>query len=211
MRGRFWVSAAVALAVLATNSSIALGQQSAYPVPIATPIIPADAGKLTVTSTTFPNGGKFPVANIGSSAIACNPQTPGAENVSPEISWTPGPPGTASYAVTMFDVDAPTGVGFWHWIVFNIPPTVTSLALNAAATGMPAGSIMGTNDGGRIGYRGPCPPVGAPAHRYYITVTALDKMYSGFGTEVGGARLAFLMSVASKVLARGQYSGAASR
>jgi Raf kinase inhibitor-like YbhB/YbcL family protein len=107
----------------------------------------------------------------------------------------------------MFDTDAPTGIGFNHWVVFNIPATVTSLAANAATTGMPAGAIIGLNDGGTSAYRGPCPPAGDAPHHYYFTVTAVDRIFTGFGPEVTGARLEFLLSKGATILARGQYVG----
>ncbi|MBV8354247.1 MAG: YbhB/YbcL family Raf kinase inhibitor-like protein, partial [Candidatus Eremiobacteraeota bacterium] len=128
---------------------------TAYPVPLATPIFPADMGTLTVSSTTFSNGGTIPVANV---TEGCGGPPGAAQRISPQVSWTAGPPGTGSYAVTMFDTDAPTGTGFWHWIVFNIPPSVTSLPLDAGKNMVP-GAIQGYNDGGAAGYRGPCPPV----------------------------------------------------
>lgn len=102
------------------------------------------------------------------------------ENMSPELHWENAPAGTQAFAVTIFDVDAPTGSGFWHWVVFNIPANVTELktdAGNPAKNLAPAGTIQVNNDGGVPGYIGPCPPPG-PIHQYLITVFALKSKIS---------------------------------
>jgi hypothetical protein len=97
------------------------------------------------------------------------------ENISPELHWENIPAGTQSFAVTIYDKDAPTGSGFWHWIIYNIPADITELpsdAGNLTRNLAPAGSIQGNNDAGMPGYIGPCPPPG-PIHEYVITVYAL--------------------------------------
>lgn len=102
------------------------------------------------------------------------------ENVSPELSWVNAPAGTQSFAVTIYDKDAPTGSGFWHWLIFNIPANVTELVSNAGTISKnlaPAGSIQSNNDTGQPGYAGPCPPPG-PIHEYLITVFALKTKLS---------------------------------
>lgn len=102
---------------------------------------------------------------------------PGGEDVSPELSWSGFPKETKSFIVTMFDADAPTGSGFWHWVVSGIPAATTSLPVNAGAAGgagLPAGASMLTNDAGVPQYIGAAPPKGSGQHRYVITVTALD-------------------------------------
>ena len=101
-------------------------------------------------------------------------------NVSPHLKWEDAPAGTKSFAVTCYDPDAPTGSGFWHWVVVNIPPDVTELAVNAgdpAAGALPAGALQTRTDFGKPGYGGPCAPEGHP-HRYLFTVYAvsLDKL-----------------------------------
>lgn len=97
------------------------------------------------------------------------------DNVSPELSWVNAPAGVQSYAVTIYDKDAPTGSGFWHWVIFNIPTSITELksdAGNISKNLAPAGSVQSNNDMGQPGYVGPCPPPG-PIHEYLITVYAL--------------------------------------
>jgi len=97
------------------------------------------------------------------------------ENISPQLYWENAPEGTQSFAVTMYDKDAPTGSGFWHWVIFNIPANVKELKSGAGDITknlMPEGAIQSNSDGGRPGYGGPCPQPG-PAHMYLITVYAL--------------------------------------
>ncbi|HLX92178.1 MAG TPA: YbhB/YbcL family Raf kinase inhibitor-like protein [Puia sp.] len=103
------------------------------------------------------------------------------ENLSPQLYWENVPAGTKSFAVTMYDPDAPTGSGFWHWVVFDIPAGVTELptgAGNSAKGLLPAGAIQSNTDFGQPGYGGPCPPQGHGFHEYRITVYALktDKL-----------------------------------
>ena len=103
------------------------------------------------------------------------------KNISPSLAWKGAPAGTKSYALTVYDPDAPTGSGWWHWVVYNIPGTATSIATGAGdATKnlLPAGSAQGNTDFGTPGYGGPCPPAGAKPHRYIFTLYALktDKL-----------------------------------
>lgn len=99
------------------------------------------------------------------------------ENTSPELHWENAPEGTKSFAVTMYDLDAPTGSGLWHWVVYNIPAAVHSLesdAGNLEKNNLPEGAVGGLSDIGLKGYFGPCPPEGE-LHRYQITVYALKE------------------------------------
>ncbi len=98
------------------------------------------------------------------------------QNVSPALEWRGAPAGTRSLAVTVYDPDAPTGHGWWHWLMYNIPPNVDKLP---AGAGDPAHAFMpgvtqGLTDFGKPGYGGPCPPKGDKPHRYVFTVHALD-------------------------------------
>ena len=99
------------------------------------------------------------------------------DNISPSLSWTGAPKGTKSFAITVYDPDAPTGSGWWHWVVFNIPASTTSIPKNAGdvnAKLMPEGAIQSRTDFGADGYGGPCPPKGAKPHHYHFTVFAVD-------------------------------------
>jgi hypothetical protein len=102
-------------------------------------------------------------------------------NVSPELAWQGAPKGTKSLAVTAYDPDAPTGSGWWHWVVFNLPADTTGLKKGAGdpkANLMPTGAVQSRTDFGQTGYGGPCPPVGDKPHHYIFTVYALktDKL-----------------------------------
>lgn len=94
-------------------------------------------------------------------------------NKSPQLSWSGAPDGTKSFAITCYDPDAPTGSGFWHWVVANIPADVTSLEAGASSGGLPAGALEIRNDTGQASYAGPCPPEGDHPHRYIFTVFAV--------------------------------------
>jgi Raf kinase inhibitor-like YbhB/YbcL family protein len=99
----------------------------------------------------------------------------GGEDVSPQLSWSGFPDGTRSFAVTVYDPDAPTASGFWHWAVANLPADVTELAEGAGdGSDLPGDALTLVNDAGLRRYLGAAPPAGHGAHRYYIAVHAVD-------------------------------------
>lgn len=112
--------------------------------------------------------GHFPNAQFAN-GMGCK-----GDNLSPHISWSGVPEGAKSLVVTMYDPDAPTGSGWWHWVVVNVPPNVTELPLGAgSAVGkLPAGATTINNDASQPSYGGVCPPAGQ-THRYVVTVHAL--------------------------------------
>jgi Raf kinase inhibitor-like YbhB/YbcL family protein len=151
------------------------------------------AGPFALTSTTFHDGGTVDAAQVFD-----QDDCKGA-NRSPQLSWQDAPPGTRSFAVTIFDPDAP-GPGWWHWAVAQIPVNVTRLPENASASGYlkKIGAVEARNDFEIEGYGGPCPPAGKP-HRYVVTVYALNttdlRLAQGrpalmFDHEIGTATLA---------------------
>lgn len=117
-------------------------------------------------------------------------------NRSPQLSWEHAPQGTKSFALTVYDPDAPTGSGWWHWVVFDIPATVTSLETNAGngAAGLaPRGAIQSRTDFGTTGYSGPCPPEGSKPHRYVVTVYALKTDTLGLDATANPALVGFML------------------
>jgi Raf kinase inhibitor-like YbhB/YbcL family protein len=115
-------------------------------------------------------------------------------NQSPNLSWTGVPPKTQSLALTMFDQDAPTGSGWWHWVVVDIPASATELPTGASGNEakMPAGAHETRTDFGKPGYGGPCPPPGAP-HRYVFTLHALKVPKLGLDPQASGAMASFMI------------------
>lgn len=98
------------------------------------------------------------------------------KNLSPQISWQGIPVKTKSLALTVFDVDAPTGSGWWHWVIFNIPASYTELkqGFSSNSFNLIDGINQVRNDYSEYGYGGPCPPKGDKKHRYIFTLYALD-------------------------------------
>lgn len=129
-------------------------------------------GDFTLTSSSFKDGDY-----LGQDYVLSEDYGFGCAggNQSPQLTWTDPPEGTKSFALTCFDPDAPTGSGFWHWVVVNIPPDVRELSLGAGSMGgqMPAGSLQVRTDFGAPGYGGPCPPQGDHPHRYVFSVHAV--------------------------------------
>ena len=116
------------------------------------------------------------------------------KNESPQLMWKNAPEGTKSFAVTMYDPDAPTGSGFWHWVVFDIPADVNELVTNAGNVNLdlaPEGAIQSMTDFGRNGFGGPCPPKGHGFHQYIITVHALKTDKLGLDKNANPALVGF--------------------
>lgn len=121
---------------------------------------------LRLDSPTIAAGASVPIAQVYD-RFGCR-----GRNLSPALRWSGAPSGTRSFAVTVFD---PDGAGWWHWLVYDIPPSVSDLPEGAGSPGgkLPPGSVQGHNDFGSAGYGGPCPPAGGKPHRYVFTVYAL--------------------------------------
>lgn len=128
------------------------------------PIVPT----FTLTSPDFDDGGPLPVWVRGSAA--------GGKDRSPQLDWEGAPEGTKSYVLTVFDPDAPSGSGFWHWTLIDIPSNVTSLPAGAGTDDalLPLGAARRRNEYGTDVFIGAAPPPGTGPHRYTYTVSALD-------------------------------------
>src|ERR1700694_89029 len=165
--------------------------------------LPAAASSFKLTSPAFKPGGTIP-HHFSYHGYGCN-----GENVSPELRWSGAPSATKRYAVTVFHHDAQKGVGWWHWVVFNIPAEPHRLAENAGASSgekLPPHALQGQTNFQSAGYGGPCPPVGDPPHHYVFTLYALDvPELKNADAHTTGPQLESLMK--GHVLAKAQLIG----
>ena len=150
-----------------------------------------------VTSEDLVDGASMPSANVHSSA--------GGQNISPQLAWSGAPDGTLGFCVTCLDPDAPTGSGYWHWSVADLPATVTRLARGGGASDatLPGGHHL-TTDFGTAHYEGAAPPKGDHPHRYMFVVHAMDV--EQLGVDPGGSPVAVAMKLAFHTLARARIT-----
>lgn len=145
--------------------------------------------EFTLTSTDIDNNQPLD-ARHASGAMGID----GGKDLSPQLSWSGFPEGTKSFAVTVYDPDAPTASGFWHWAVFNLPVSTTSLPSGAGVDGspdLPDGAIQLRNDGGFTGFIGAAPPAGHGPHHYHVVVHAVDVENLEVPAEGSNAYLGF--------------------
>jgi Raf kinase inhibitor-like YbhB/YbcL family protein len=159
----------------------------------------ADSGTFRLESSEWHDGGTVPVRNLFNGS-GCN-----GGNISPAFHWSGAPKGTRSFAMTIYDPDAPAPGGWWHWVVFNIPSAISNIPAGAGDKGsgkLPSGSSQCKNDYGDPGYGGPCPPPGT-THRYVVKIYALDVERIPGNPETAPGRAAKLVqehSIASAQL-----------
>jgi Raf kinase inhibitor-like YbhB/YbcL family protein len=160
-----------------------------------------EKSKLTVTSSVFRDGQTIP-QSAAFGGMGCT-----GDNQSPDLNWSGAPAEAKSFAVTIWDPDAPTGVGFVHWVLFNVPGKVSSLAAGAGSrkdAGVQA--THGTSDFGISAYGGPCPPPGDAAHHYHLVVYALDvERLEGLDETTSYAKFKFMSR--EHVVATGEIVG----
>ncbi|MER5462690.1 YbhB/YbcL family Raf kinase inhibitor-like protein [Streptomyces sp. NPDC002668] len=131
--------------------------------------------------------------DIEPGSVLKDAQVHSAGNTSPQLRWEGFPADTKSFAVTCFDPDAPTGSGFWHWVLFDIPASVTELPAGAGSgkfQGLPEGALQVRNDFGSKDFGGAAPPAGEN-HRYVFTLYAVDRAKLGPGADVSAAAVGF--------------------
>jgi Raf kinase inhibitor-like YbhB/YbcL family protein len=152
-----------------------------------------------LTSSTVTNGQPLPLEQF-SKLLG----VPGGQDISPQLSWSGFPAGTESFVVSMYDPQAPTGSGFWHWVVADIPASVASLPAGAGTPDgahLPDGAFQLAADAGAPQYIGAAPPPGTgKVHEYYITVTALGAPKTGLDPNASAAYLGF--AIGGPTLAR---------
>ncbi|MEV5904166.1 YbhB/YbcL family Raf kinase inhibitor-like protein [Streptomyces sp. NBC_00015] len=151
-----------------------------------------EAASFSVASTTVTDGAAWSIEQYSGLF-----GVPGGKDVSPQLSWSGAPEGTRSYAVTVYDPDAPTGSGFWHWAVADIPATVTGLPEGAGddtGSGLPEGAFQLPNDARAARFIGAAPPAGHGPHRYFTVVHALDVDAIGVPADATPAALGFTMA-----------------
>ena len=162
----------------------------------------AAGAQFTLSSSDFSPGGTL-ADEQAFDGMGCT-----GRNLSPQLRWSGAPAGTKSFAVLVHDPDAPTGgAGWWHWIAFDIPASVTELAKGAGNGAMPPGAGTVANDYGLPGYGGPCPPEGDKPHRYVFTVYALkvDKLGVPKGANASTAGFMINANALGKASITGTY------
>ena len=160
------------------------------------------ADGMTVTSGEFKDGDYLGNEQVFA-GFGCEGQ-----NVSPSLSWSGAPAGTKSIAITAYDPDAPTGSGWWHWVVVNLPAATTGLAKGggmADGAMLPPGALQVGTDFGGPGYGGPCPPQGDHPHRYLFTVHAVDLDKLDVTADSSAALVGFYLNF--HTLAKGSLMG----
>ena len=154
----------------------------------------------TLTSSDVRDGQPLATAQVSGMMGA------GGSDTSPQLSWSGFPENTKSFAITIYDPDAPTASGFWHWAIADVPVSITSLASGAGSADgadLPAGALRVANDAGTLGYVGAAPPAGHGNHHYYIAVHAVDVESLGLPEGASPAYLGFnlfMHSVARAVI-----------
>lgn len=158
------------------------------------------AAEFTLTSTDIAEGKPMTSQQVFK-GFGCE-----GGNVSPQLAWSGAPAGTMSFAITAYDPDAPTGSGWWHWTVVNLPASTAALPSGAGSAGgkLPVGAVQGRTDFGQAGFGGACPPAGDKPHRYQFTVWALKVDKLSIDENSSGALVGFMLN--ANALAKSQLT-----
>ena len=191
------------LSALVASVLLLAGAQAATPLKLS-PVMPMTAAKARAFKLSSPElkAGQMLPASYEFAGFGC-----AGENLSPALQWQGAPAGTQSYAITMYDPDAPTGSGWWHWMVLNLPADTRSLPRGAgrvAQPQLPAGAVQQRIDFGIQGYGGVCPPVGSPPHRYIFTVYALKTATLDVPADATAALAGFMIN--ANTLAKASFT-----
>jgi len=144
-------------------------------------LIPTFSLAFTLDSSSVKDREKMPMKHVFN-GMGCK-----GENISPALEWKDAPKGTKSFVLNVYDPDAPTGSGWWHWTVANIDASQSKIEEGK----IPAGAVEGRTDFGKAGYGGPCPPVGNGVHRYIFTLYAMKTDKIDINAESSGAMVGF--------------------
>ncbi len=161
----------------------------------------SQAATFSVKSTALEDGGVIPSKYVYNN-FGCS-----GKNISPQISWQNAPLETKSFAVTVYDPDAPTGSGWWHWLVINIPKKYTELSQNFGEKNqfnLADGIMQVRNDFGVFNFGGPCPPLKDKPHRYVFTVYALRAERLDLNEGATAASAGFMIN--QGVLAKASFT-----
>jgi len=151
----------------------------------------ASEGKFTLTSNDITHGEYMSKAQEFN-GFGCS-----GGDISPHLQWKNAPKGTKSFAITAYDPDAPTGSGWWHWQIVNVPANITMLPAGAGSTkvvNIPKGSVSIANDFGKRGFGGACPPKGHGVHHYRFTVHALSVAKLDLPKDASGALAGYMIN-----------------
>ena len=151
----------------------------------------AGAAAFKLASPELTPGGRFEARHVFNGS-GCS-----GGNLSPALTWSGAPAGTKSFALTLYDPDAPAGSGWWHWVMFDIPANASALAAGAgdvAGGKAPTGALQTNTDYGKAGFGGPCPPAGDKPHRYVFTLYALKVDKLGADPASTAALVGFMLN-----------------
>ncbi len=185
-------------------AAVVLGNAQAATPLKRSPVMPMTAAKASVFKLSSPElkPGQMLPASYEFAGFGC-----AGDNLSPALQWSGAPAGTQSFAITMYDPDAPTGSGWWHWMAYNIPADTSSLPRGAGSVDkplLPAGAVQQRIDFGIAGYGGVCPPAGSPPHRYIFTVYALKTAKLDVPADATAALAGFMIN--ANTLAKASFT-----